>query len=1792
MSRNVEEYIALYLSSDSIVESMRETFEFMDPPPTRMTVRVRLPTMELTRARLNLQYRICLSSLFLNCVWRDADDPSDKLTANAGTSVSNQIFVTFYAGAGTTQRLLQQSDKLPSGLAYDYVIRRTQNNIGEFANFMYYTNVDAFDSALWFENQFTHHFEEHGLPGEFIGMLDPAALNRIQREEFITVTMVNNRTDSFVSPFWYNKFLTGVSLYLPARGQYDIVPSSTIYREYYRKIKNVSVSNELAGVYYPQSFYTLDQPLHPLIYTGTGTISSMTASPEGCVVLPTTLHLQQIGIDGNLADLASLPLSRVEDTMARSDETTYSYAVPSQGIRQEDLPSHLFPNGAWRGTSLPPDTTSKTGYESPFPWERRLTQEQLQLIDGTGTLPTTLQVLPTNNYLFLPSGDDSLGIGERSVQYDLGSSRFVNKLQIVFPKSQERWQPTALNATLQRAWLTTLADSFEDQFPAYWFRGYQHKYPYATIDGGTIRYIHTLSQDRQVSGDGGVMRLGTHTFRVSSTYAIPGYVNATLPDSVLDLPSVVPLPDYTDTDTFRVGSAQTFQDWPNDVNPAYDFERYEYGPFLQQPTISWMKRLEYRNVDSALAAVHFPIAIARKDWTCEWQENEKPLDFFFNDFRTWQRTFAARRVLGGMLYHIGDTAYEFLPAVPPYRPRSTFGMTTSSSLTPAAYAFDHDFSTIWMGYTATNQRTTIGDSVLNGDWIQLECPTPVRIHRIDLEPSLTFPSRDVTIQSSLHDTETIVGEQGRITVVSRTDPAARIVFDPSTFELTFTSHATFVPGENSSMTNTVSDVADWEETRHVGRPELPSDAHVAEYVWLQLPEGFEKVSGLSFHVTNTCEAPERFLVAARSMSMPVAYWQALALSNYTTPYTWESYQKVDKWFDTNLAEFQATGLLVTVYSTPLYLEVFAPRHTLSVTDKVLGRTFTIQVPQKRYVTSTALAQTIQNEFTSEDVTFIVTASGSVFTITTTSTLFDGSTGPHDIVMHDTLLARGLGFTEFDVTRTVFVSQPHTLFPTSPGRTSFTLRLYQPCTTNPTGYTLLGSPDGVEWTQLYNTMNDRWASTAPSIVDGINAELAYSFYRLVVTQSLDSTMYDLGLYTIHDGANELRIDGQSLVIPQGTYSGTELAALCTTEFLTCMFHNGQLVFTTQTPSLFESTPLAVDIGLPLEITWPTQISQNATVFVPPYRASKSSDGEYIVSMNDIFRVPSFEKIWSLDAPIRDAIAIWNTGTGGTVVTMNRGPLGTDVWSVYDWDTRQVLKTTSVPRLNFQFFDLYPVSATTFVLWARSTSGQALLVRIDTSGEDVTLTTIATPLDSTWRYASSGDILNGTFYFVAKKNSDSQNYLIRIALDGSESFTYSETVGTSSESRWVGSETVMDVAITNSNIYFLTNTIPWDSADFHDTRFFEGSLPRETVWDTSTLTIRGIRPNVLSIDYCILPYTQSQFYLFELVEPNVSIQLVQTDLTRVTSATPTTLHTSSTLVNIGLTTQRCSLANIVLYCTDYDNTAYNAAIDVDYTSISQRDMTYASIHEWLLDKYNLYQIGSDQPLLDYIVKEEYYFAPTFDQNDTQSYFDSSQTGVTDTVQFTTYRPQSTALQQKMVQPRFAQGRYVGIAPAFGSVNRGFTTMYQNTRSTIYDRMHRCYSWRLCHQLFSYTSDGASVSNIIDTTSTEAAIPATLTKTIAYGMLTDVTIVQSGKRYTSITPSRVSLGSETEFKLYDEALSQYAVGILGNVYSVSESPVFEVETEEDPEEVSYESISSLKNNLARSATFRLFLVPKPIT
>lgn len=768
----------LFVSSDNSTD--RESFCLSDPPPTTMKASVTLPTLSNQRATGDLRYRVHLGYYFLNCVWRDATDPSDTVTANSGTSVSDKIYVTFYVGDVSQGVRLLDKNSMVTGIDCDLILRRAQYNIGELASYSYYTNESDFDTNYFFENQFTNMTESFDIPGQYIGLLSTQAMTMLRGTPYISVTLVNNREDDYTSPFWYRKFLTGVSLYLRDEGKYAIVESGTVYREYYKYVSALSI-NATGGPYYPMTLYTLDNPFHEDLYTGTGTISGVSAPLDGCVNLlddaKTEMLVQQVGLRNaqNSSFLSRFPLTLGTrkptgyintHMLAGSDETSYTYRVvdaltatrTADWVVEEGTVTTAgryqlpYPNGAWRGVPLTSKETALTGTYSPFPWEQTLTREQLQMVQGTLSYQDNAdvhakQLLSCSDYIYLNSGKwdtnaSGLKLGERSLQFDMGGKeKYVNKLQVLFPKSQEGWQPTSFNATVQRGWANEGVGSYTDQYPAYWHGGYQHTSPYGTNDGGVLRHIHTLTQTQHVNGSEGTMKLGEQTYaefdRVSDDTHEREWGNAFRPLYKDAATSEVQL---TTADANDGSARHSWSELPNTTNPAYDFKRYEYGPFVREATIGLLKAPRFypgadpSNTSVGSGRLDIKIAVCTKDLDPNWKERDQPDGcwFYNSEAEDFLKSTNGEKALGGVFTSLSETQYSFLVAIPPHRyDASGYALTTSSTLSPASVVFDKDTSTLWEanGYdtasgfytgAVSTTTTTASGVTIRGHWIQMQ----------------------------------------------------------------------------------------------------------------------------------------------------------------------------------------------------------------------------------------------------------------------------------------------------------------------------------------------------------------------------------------------------------------------------------------------------------------------------------------------------------------------------------------------------------------------------------------------------------------------------------------------------------------------------------------------------------------------------------------------------------------------------------------------------------------------------------------------------------------------------------------------------------------------------------------------------------------------------------------------------------------------------------------------------------------------------------------------------------------
>lgn len=1184
--------------------SDKAQFEEMDDPPTQMKTAIRLPTLESSRDSQNQRYRIYLEKFFLDCVWRDSERPDLKLTANSGTSKSDKVFVTFYAGdISQNIRLIEQNERSQTGVDCDVILHRDSDHVGEVSSFYEYTSQEVFDANYWFENQYTNQSQRYAAPGYFIGTLNVQALLALRRVPYVTVRLETNRTDGFTSPFWYRKFLTGVSLYNEDTGKYDIVENGTISPTYYNQVGAITLTAVgQYGPYQPASLYTFARPLHEELFDGdltsvfgvrpsaSGSINLMdSAGVEvvmGQVALPPAANdaavLESYAVPGSTrlasGEFAPHPIYagsdmqsyRVSTADGAGGWTTTSPSLTGSGAT-DLLP---FPNGSWRGVPLQAQNTA-AGPKSPFPWEQRLTADQLQIMDGEVSYDTAMhgtQVLPTEDYLFMPSGDWGQRVGERSLQIDLGKQQFVNKLQLFFPKSQERWQPTRLNATLQRAWPSTNPEASVDVYPSFWHQGFQGRYPYGQNDGRTCKYIHTLSQRWPFNGSEGDMVLGTHTGNLVSTYNMDG-VDTTVPVTAYNLPVIVEGSTYANVSTQEVdvSGASTFAVSPNAVNPAFDFKRFEYGPFYQGATLSWLTRMEallpgtpaIGGVYAMDVRANFPIAVAPKHRPPSWNAIEAPNGFFFSDFDDWISTASSERALGGMLRRWLPTAHSFRFAIPFFgAPDGMFEVSASSG--NALTAFDFSDTTFWeaggysgsqyvpgpvssaANYTGSAQTTfyvagSATPNVVNGEWLQIKLPTPILV-----DGTLVQPRQVASVWQIANVTSSIDGiiwyPTGYTWSGTGSDETATVVIDASFQKFTMTTSA------GKYMGNTYIGTASLPSQRAFAYlpgatpdyTDAPMTALPGEWFAVEFDRP-KRIKGFLLSTRDIRQAPGKVALFCQNAGDP--YWYRRATQTITD---WELNPEIND-DNVNGDPRGFTRWAVVVSEVQINYVVEDPAHIFAIYDTFLGKEIRANVEQRAYTSLADLAKAVETAINSEtggQITYTVewtNAFGGRFDITNEAaslSLAGPTPTAYNFSILDTPLTVLLGFSASSPQATSFAgSSAPPITSLSPKRTTFSITFHEAGETDvsgngdvveqdqPTIMRILGSNDGVTWnfvglTNALNTWRSRGGETVLNrsffVVGGVRQKrtATYQYFRFVFQATQKSTSVRVSQLTLY------------------------------------------------------------------------------------------------------------------------------------------------------------------------------------------------------------------------------------------------------------------------------------------------------------------------------------------------------------------------------------------------------------------------------------------------------------------------------------------------------------------------------------------------------------------------------------------------------------------------------------------------------------------------------------------------------
>ncbi len=641
MSLSVPSTTLVLSSADISPQDANASFASEDPPPLGMKLRVDTEFLNLSKDSFNNTLHVHLSKYVLDCVWRDALDPAQDLTSNAGTSVSRRVKVFLYAGDPTVSpvRLLEDSVyRDASGEFPDFFVYRDQNYVNEKAHNINDTN-QGMAVDLYFENQFTQQAETMVDPGMYLGKISAQAVSALKATSQITIRWKTDRTDH-PSPFWYRKFLLGSSLWDPELKKFVIVDASNPEeeaqnKEYYQRLGSIAVGDE-GGPYFPLTLYTFENPVNLSVapFINDSNLMNVADPLTGETNLlnhpQATLRLSQLAVTGT-TDLAavqttSVPLLAPSDAEAfrvplvdtASGELNVAFAVHDSAsssfpARYADAQGNCtlhYPNGAWRGEPLSAGSTSIPDFLSPFPWERRLTADQLAVLNETLDYPVAssvyrYQVLDAQQYLFMdpgtawngqasPAPQGNVTVGERSLQFDFGVDRsgYVNKFQLSFPRSQEDHQPYRVQASLHKAFTGSADTVILNQRQTLWFGGVQFQgLSGSRADPWAYKFLNTHTQSAQ-----GL--LGSHT----SLWDVPprqlaGPVASPSASAIRRLDP----DDYESDPAITRGRARVVRQppgdaaatWytgrPNDGNPSLDFTRQEFGPFTRGATLAEIK---------------------------------------------------------------------------------------------------------------------------------------------------------------------------------------------------------------------------------------------------------------------------------------------------------------------------------------------------------------------------------------------------------------------------------------------------------------------------------------------------------------------------------------------------------------------------------------------------------------------------------------------------------------------------------------------------------------------------------------------------------------------------------------------------------------------------------------------------------------------------------------------------------------------------------------------------------------------------------------------------------------------------------------------------------------------------------------------------------------------------------------------------------------------------------------------------------------------------------------------------
>lgn len=607
--------VFLLLQSEDVTDkTVQDAFEQADPPPTLMTVSLRIADTPVARSDAKLA--VYLSRYALDCVWRDSDRPDLTMTANAGTSVSKRIYVTFWVGQKSNGiRLLRPLMTPTVSREFDLVISRDNQVIGEVASNLYATNQSAAFVPL--EEQYCAQIASFGDPGTLIGFSTAQALTALRGSGLVTVEMVTDREDGFQSPFWYSKFLRGVSLWNIDERRYNVVSAGAEVVKFYQKLQSVTV-NTAGAPFMPMTFFSFADPVRYTIapFLSSSNFVSNISDPERFFYIASkrtgvVMTVQQCALAAGGADLSAITFAQLPVAAPSDINGELRVPISGGGIATVGAASGI-PSGVWRGQSM-----------NAFEWENGLSEAILTTVNELppGIDSPENDVVPRHSYINMHAGTAWGGgpgattLSERSIQFDLLSETFVNKMQILYPRSMEDYQPLRMGLSAQKVYGSNALQS-TDVPRAVWFGGFQGVSPFgkqASSDAANeYANLNTHSQSGNTLYGNSLRLVDANASRSPSTHPLSGSVEE---------PVFATGTGRANRTGLVVPNAQTYvSTGANVLNEALDHIRQEFGPFVKGAT--------YEDLRNPLLV---KAIIAGDSKTAQWATQQFPNGHYFTD---------------------------------------------------------------------------------------------------------------------------------------------------------------------------------------------------------------------------------------------------------------------------------------------------------------------------------------------------------------------------------------------------------------------------------------------------------------------------------------------------------------------------------------------------------------------------------------------------------------------------------------------------------------------------------------------------------------------------------------------------------------------------------------------------------------------------------------------------------------------------------------------------------------------------------------------------------------------------------------------------------------------------------------------------------------------------------------------------------------------------------------------------------------------------------------------------------